>query len=408
VLWTRLFLPFAGGYFLSYLYRTINAVIGPGIADELALGAGAIGLLTSTYFLAFGAVQLPLGVLLDRLGARRVEAALLLVAAAGAVVFAGGHSLAELALGRALIGVGVSACLMAAFKSFAQRFPPEQMASLTGWIMATGGVGALVSTVPLEAALVWLSWRTIFFVLAALTLAAAAWIFVAVPDDARSGKHESLATQLAGVGAIFSNRHFWRFAPLGMLVTGGFMAVQSLWSLAWLMQVNGYSRAQAAAHLAAMGSAMLVAYLAIGLSATRLARRGVPPVMLLGGGLGLSLATLALIVGEASPHTLLLWVAYGAFSSFGTLAYSQTAAGFPLALSGRANTAFNLLVFAGAFSLQWGIGVTIDVLLGAGYRAADAQRIAFASLLALQIVAYVWFIVAGRRHRGARPDAGAA
>ena len=84
-LWLRLFLPFAAGYFLSYLYRTANAVIGPVLARDLGLGDNALGLLTSTYFLAFGAAQLPLGMLLDRFGPRRVEAALLLIAAALAV-----------------------------------------------------------------------------------------------------------------------------------------------------------------------------------------------------------------------------------------------------------------------------------------------------------------------------------
>jgi sugar phosphate permease len=91
MLWVRLFLPFAGAYFLSYLYRTANAVIGPVLSKDLALGAGSLGLLTSAYFLAFAAAQLPLGMLLDRFGARRVESGLLLIAAAGAVVFALGQ-----------------------------------------------------------------------------------------------------------------------------------------------------------------------------------------------------------------------------------------------------------------------------------------------------------------------------
>ena len=84
----RLFLPFAAAYFLSYHFRTANAVIGPVLSDEMSLGAADLGLLTSAYFLAFGAAQLPLGMLLDRFGARRVESALLLIAAAGAAVFA--------------------------------------------------------------------------------------------------------------------------------------------------------------------------------------------------------------------------------------------------------------------------------------------------------------------------------
>jgi len=136
-LWLRLFLPFAAGYFLSYLYRTANAVIGPVLARDLGLGDNALGLLTSTYFLAFGAAQLPLGMLLDRFGPRRVEAALLLIAAAGAAAFAWSDTLSGLAVGRALIGLGVSACLMASFKAFSQWFPPERQASLTGWIMAS-------------------------------------------------------------------------------------------------------------------------------------------------------------------------------------------------------------------------------------------------------------------------------
>lgn len=107
----RLFLPFAFGYFLSYLYRTVNGVAGPLLSHELGLADADLGLLTSTYFLAFGAAQLPLGLALDRFGPRRVEAGLLLIAALGAVIFAAASSLTELAIGRALIGLGVSACL---------------------------------------------------------------------------------------------------------------------------------------------------------------------------------------------------------------------------------------------------------------------------------------------------------
>jgi hypothetical protein len=112
------------------------------------------------------------------------------------------------------------------------------------------------------------------------------------------------------------------------------MAVQSLWSISWLMQVNGYTRAVAADHLAGMSIAMLIAYLLTGLLATGLARRGIKPVMLLIAGVGCSLLTLALIATEALGQTHFLWIAYGTFSSFGTLAYSQLAAGFPVASLG--------------------------------------------------------------------------
>lgn len=395
MLWLKLFLPFAGAYFLSYLYRTANAVIGPVLTAELALGAGSLGLLTSAYFLSFAAAQLPLGMLLDRFGARRVESGLLLIAATGAATFAIGKSIGDLTFSRGLIGLGVSACLMAAFKAFSLWFPADRQASLTGWIMTSGGLGALAATAPLEAALQVAGWREIFVGLAGLTLVVAIWLFLSVPERTDGAKPEPLAAQWAGVRQVFASAHFWRFAPLGLTLVGGFMAVQSLWSVSWLMQVNGYARAVAADHMAGMSAAMLIAYLLIGLLATGLARRGIKPLMLLAAGLGLSLLTLALIVTQAVEHTYLLWIAYGSFSSFGTLAYSQAAAGFAVALSGRANTAFNLMVFVGAFGVQWGLGLLIDLLQAQGQTAAMAHRNALLALLGAQLAAYLWFLLAG-------------
>lgn len=394
-----LLLPFAAAYFLSYFFRSANAVIGPELAQDLGLSAGDLGLLTSTYLLSFCLAQLPLGMLLDRFGARRVEAALLLVAAAGATMFALADSMAGLAIARAIIGLGVSACLMAAFKAFSQWYPPERQASLTGWMMTSGGLGALAATAPLEALLHISGWREIFGVLALATVASAAWLFFGIPEKpASTTTHapETLAAQWRGVRQIFASRHFWRFAPLGLTMTGGFMAVQGLWSMSWLMQVNGFSRAIAADHLAAMSLAMLFTYIGIGLLSTRLARRGIPPVRLFAGGVGLSMAMFGLITFEALPNTYLLWVAYGVCAGFGTLGYSQTAAGFPLHLAGRATTTYNLLVFAGGFGAQWGMGLLIDLLTQLGQTDAGALRVVFILLLALQTAAFLWFLISPR------------
>ena len=397
MLWIRLFLPFAGAYFLSYHFRTANAVIGPVLSQELALGAADLGLLTSAYFLAFGAAQIPLGMLLDRFGARRVEAALLLIAATGAALFACGQGIATLAIARGLIGLGVSACLMAAFKSFSQWFPLEKQASLTGWIMTAGTLGALAASAPLDAALHVSSWRVIFFILAGLTLLMAVWLFFSVPEKAGTPRPTPLAAQWVGIRQVLASRHFWRFAPFGCAQIGGFMAVQSLWSSAWLIHVNGYSRSVAADHLAAMSVAMVVAYALIGLLSTGLARRGVGAIYLLTGGIGLALLSLLLIITQASEQHYLLWVAYGVFSSVGTLAYTLTAAGFPVALSGRANSTLNLMVFVGAFALQWGMGGVIDWLLASGHSAQIAHRDAFLVLFAVQLTSFAWLFVSGRK-----------
>jgi MFS family permease len=398
-----LLLPFAAAYFLSYFFRSANAVIGPELAQDLGLSAGDLGLLTSTYLLSFCLAQLPLGMLLDRFGARRVESALLLVAAVGAALFALADDMAGLAIARAIIGLGVSACLMAAFKAFSQWYPPERQASLTGWMMTSGGLGALAATAPLEALLHLSGWREIFGVLAIATVASAAWLFFGIrekPTGSVAHTPEGLAAQWRGVRQVFASRHFWRFAPLGLTMTGGFMAVQGLWSMSWLMQVNGYSRAIAADHLAAMSVAMLFTYIGIGLLSTRLARRGIPPVHLFAVGVGLSMVMFALITFEVLPNTYLLWVAYGICAGFGTLGYSQTAAGFPLQLAGRATTTYNLLVFAGGFGAQWGMGLLIDLLTHLGQSEADALRVVFFLLLALQTASYLWFLISRRSTTG--------
>lgn len=405
VRWTTAVLPFAGAYFLSYLYRTANAVIGPVLQQELSLSAGEIGLLTGAYFLAFAAAQIPLGMLLDRFGARRVESALLLVAAAGAAAFAAGTSPAGLAAGRALIGLGVSACLMAAFKSFSGTFGTERQASLTGWIMSSGGLGAVAAGAPMDAALRLTGWREVFLALAAATVAGSGWIFLRAPEERRPAAPEPLGAQWRGVATVFRSERFWHLAPMSVVFTGGFMAVHGLWATGWLMQVNGHPRDVAADHLTAMSVAMLVVYVAIGLLAAPLARRGISSVHLLLCALPLAWAALLAIAYEASAHTQLLWIAYCTFSCFGTLAYSVTAREFPLALAGRANTALNVLIFVGAFALQWGIGALVDLLRTRGLDTAAAHRGAFAALLAVQSVAWLWFAISMRRAAGASTTA---
>ena len=105
----RIFLPFAFGYYLSFLYRSVNAIIAPGLIHDIGVNAASLGLLSSAYFIAFASSQIPLGIILDRMGSRKVGAGLLLFAALGAVIFSRSDSLLNLIVGRALIGFGVSA-----------------------------------------------------------------------------------------------------------------------------------------------------------------------------------------------------------------------------------------------------------------------------------------------------------
>ena len=390
-LWRRLVPAYAAGYFLSYGLRSINAVIAPELMHDLGITSTGLGLLTSTYFLAFGLFQLPLGLLLDRFGPRRVEAALLLVAAAGCALFGLGTTLMTLVVARALIGLGVSACLMASFKAFSQWSTLERLPALTASIMIAGSLGALSASVPAEAALPILGWRGIFHLFAALLVVTAGFV-MRLPDHPDSQPAESFKKQVQTLGQILRDRVFWRFAPQGCVTSGGFMAVQGLWAVPWIMEVNGASRTDAAAALFLMGSAMLVGYVFIASCTSWLVRRGIKPMTLLRAGLGMSLLVqLAIILNLAAPNWL--WPLLGLTFSLGTLAYSQLSAAFPVSYSGRVNTAFNLMMFAGAFGLQWGIGATVEAFAASGLARADAFRYTFALLLASQALAFGWFLL---------------
>jgi MFS family permease len=404
-----LYLCFAAAYFLSYLYRTVNAVISPELTTSLGVSASSLGLLTSAYFVAFAAMQLPAGMLLDRFGPRRVEPVLLTLAGCGALAFAASESLDGLVMGRALIGAGVSVCLMAPLKGIATWYPAERQASLAGWMMVAGGLGALASTAPLAAALSVVSWRGIFVGLAVATFAAAVAILLLVPDTPRQAQRASLGQQWAGVRSIFRSPRFWWLAPLGSLSMGSFMAIQGLWSVPWLMQVNGYGRAVAADHLLLVGIVVLGGYLGLGFFATALARYGVGARHIFAFGFGLNMLMLALIVSGALSSTYLAWALYGLGSAANVLGFTVLSEGFPPELTARANTALNLFTFTASFAMQWGIGLVADAA-GAtfGVDAAGGLRFAFSLVVIAQALAYAWFAYGWRRHASVASIAGVA
>jgi len=392
VLLLRIFLPFACGYFLSYLYRTVNAVMAPNLATDLGLDPSALGLLTSAYFIAFASAQLPLGVLLDRFGPRRIEAVLLLFAALGSLLFARGESLAELVIGRALIGFGVSACLMAAFKAFVEWFPRRQLPLINGIQMASGGFGALSATAPVEYLLSVTDWRGIFTGLSMVTLIVALLVWLAVPDKPVTVRPASLKDQGRGVWQVFSSPVFWRAAPWATLSQATFLSLQSLWSGPWLRDVGGLDRGPVATVLFWTAGAMVLGYVLMGMIAERLSRAGIRPMAVAGAGMLLfMLCQMAMVLGWRLPP-MLLWTVFGFSGTSGILVYADLSQRFPSQLAGRVNTGLNLLVFVVAFCAQWGVGAVINLWPNTlvGY-APDGYRAGFGLLLSLQVLTAMWF-----------------
>ena len=397
----RVFLPFAAGYFLSFLYRTVNAVLAPELLRDLGMGSSSLGLLTSTYFIAFASFQLPLGVLLDRFGPRRIEALLLLVAALGAFCFSRADSIAQLIIGRALIGLGVSACLMAAFKAYTQWFTADKWPLVNGLQMAAGGVGALAATSPVQWMLQWTDWRGVFLGLALLTLLVAALVLFVVPDKQAKGSGERFDEQLLGIREVFTSFRFWRVAPLTAFSQAAFFAIQGLWAGPWLKDVVHLEAKAVVAMLFWIAVAMVAGFIGLGALAGRLQRLGVSVLTSAVAGMGLFMVVQVLLIAGPAEWTSPLWLCFGFFGTSGIISYASLSQSFPVHLAGRVSTAVNLLVFVAAFAAQWIIGVIVGWWpeLGKGQFAAPGLRVGFAFILAFQVCALLWFFFAGRRSR---------
>jgi sugar phosphate permease len=402
----RIFVPFALGYFLSYLYRAINAVIAPNLTADVDLNAADLGLLTSTYFLTFAFFQLTLGVLLDRFGPRRTEAVLLLFAATGAFVFASAHSTAGLIVGRALVGLGVSACLMAAFKAFVLWFPSRRLPLVNGLQMAAGGLGALAATTPVEAALQVTTWRGVFMGLGICTLVVAGLIFLIVPERRREVSVTSFTEQIRGIGQVFTSSVFWRIAPWTVMAQAAFLSILGLWVGPWLRDVAGLERGTIANYLAFIAMAMIAGFVLMGAVAERLSRRGVQPMRVAGIGMVVSLLMQAILMLGWRNMALPTWMLFGFFGTTSIIPYAVLSQSFPAPLVGRVITGLNLLVFTTAFACQWGIGVLINLwpTTSTGGYAPPAYQAALAMMLALQVAGLIWYLVSAGRSSLRRPS----
>lgn len=372
--------------------RSINAVIAPDLIREFGLDAASLGLLTSIYLLIFALFQLPVGLLLDRFEPRKVNAALLLIAVAGVAVFAQSRSLTGLLVGRALMGLGVAACLMSGLKTFVTWFPSAKLPAVNGWMFAVGGLGAMTATVPVETALQFTDWRTVFSVFGvALTIAAAAIVLLVPRHDSSAGSG-GFGEQLAGLRSIFAHRRFWNQAPLLMLSTGGLIGVQTLWAGPWLKDVSGLSRPAVATHLLLIAGTLIAGHILIGNIAYRLTRRGVKLVRIAAIGMLAFILAEALIVLNPALPPAVMWAAFGFFGPSGVLCYAAMSQSFPSALAGRVNTALNLMVFSAAFGVQWGMGVIINLWPAHDGYPPQAYQAALACLVALQLLAFAWFM----------------
>jgi MFS family permease len=386
------FLAFAAAYFCSTLVRAITATLSPVLTQDFSLKASDLGLLAGAYFFGFAAMQLPLGRWLDRYGPKRVILYFLSFAVLGCVAFSMASSFAWLLAARVLVGMGVSACLMAPLTGFRRWLDGPTLLRANSWMLMTGSLGMLASTLPVQWLMPLTGWRPLFWLLAILILLCMAVIAWIVPASPRATATASAEASSATYAQVWKSRYFQKMSPLGFFNYGGLIAMQTLWAGPWMVRVAGYTPLDSATGLFYLNGCMLVTFWGWGMLSPWLLSRGWSPERLIAWVVPLSLLALTVNIAGGSATGWIGWAFFFVFSSVLGLAQPAIGMAFKPSLVGRALSAYNLIVFAGVFVVQWGIGLLIDAFKALGMSDIDSFQAAMGVFLCCCIASYAWFI----------------
>jgi MFS family permease len=392
----HVFVPFALGHYLSCLLRNVNAVLAPYLVGTMQLTPGELGLLTSAFFFAFALVQLPVGIALDRHGPRKVQLALMLVAACGAFMFANGQSFAQLVLARAVIGFGLGGCFMSAMKALSTSIAPGRLPSVNGYLIAVGGLGAASGTTPIRLALQFTDWRGLFTALGALIACCA--LLVALLAPRAGARCRGRTPTIQSVFEVYRHPVFRETAALVLVPHMVFFGVQGLWVGRWLSDVARLPDAAVAWLLYLGMAAVIFGAIATGMITEWAARRGIKPLDVAAVGVALFVLVQLFVIVDYAPSLRLLSVLFTLVGSITGIEYTIVAQNMPRELTGRASTCLNLLIFIGAFLVQAGFGQLIGQWQpdAARHTPAAAYRLAFALLVMAQLPGLVRYFLRRR------------
>jgi predicted MFS family arabinose efflux permease len=314
----------------------------------------------------------------------------MVVAIGGCVAFSLAGGFTGLLVARLLCGVGVSACLMAPLTGYRHWLEPPAQLRANSWMLMTGSLGMVASTLPVQWLMPRIGWRPVFWIVAAGIAFASIAIAGSVPRWDVGGRDG--ASSPPSYSQVWRHAYFRRMAPIGFFNYGGMIAIQSLWAGPWMVRVTGLDAAQAAEGLFVVNVSMLATFWSWGVVNPWLQRRGITTDKLIAGGVPLSLAVLAWIVWAGPQAGAVAWALFCVSSTFVSLAQPAVGMAFPSLLAGRALSAYNLVIFAGVFIVQWGIGLLVDGFGALGWDTIAAFRGAMAAFLACCVFGYAWFM----------------
>ena len=387
-----IFLVFALSYYISNLLRAITATISPNLISEFDLSAGDLGLLGGGYFLGFAAVQIPLGYLLDNKGPKKIVSYFLLIAVLGMISFSLSENFITLLISRILIGIGVGACLMGPLTAYRIWYQDETQQRANSWMLMVGAIGMLSSSLPVQFFLPIIGWRMIFITLALLTIFCIILIIFFIPNWNKANI-QSNAKDNGSLKEIWSDKFFKSLVPMGFFNYGGLFAIQTLWAGPWMIKVSGYTPEQSANGLFLIYFSLLISFLSWGYLVPKISKNVSDAIRLLKFGAPLNLIVLAFIIYLGPKAGAYHWAFFAVSSVFLSLTQPAVGMAFSLSNAGKALTSFNLLLFIGAFALQWIIGVIIDLTINLGYSEISGFRFAMIFFLLTSFFSYLFFLI---------------
>ncbi|MDC0948904.1 MFS transporter [Gammaproteobacteria bacterium] len=371
-------------YFLSELLRNINSVVAPRIQSDMNLSSGEMGLITSVFLLAVAMMQLFSGIFLDRYGNKKTVSFFLVIASLGAFLFSLGD-LKYLYAGRFLLGIGVAACWTAAFNVNNILWDKNSLPTANGLIIGLAGIGAMVSTYPLQVFLNYVSWQDTFRHLSALILIVSA-IILLTPSErkTKSDDTSTIRDNMRGYYRVITSDAFIAIGPLSIICQGVWLAYQGLWAGQWITKINGIDEKETSIILLALACSVIVGNITIGPFLSRFINHR--------SGLAHSICVICAIFVISQILVLInvfgdlfVWVVFGATVSGSILGYAYLSSEIDNQYSGRALSLLNLLATMAGFFIQYFVGYLEEV-----FAYEHGYKISLITLITIQVIAVIW------------------
>lgn len=378
-------------FFLSQFYRVSNAVIAPLLIQDLSLDTKAIGLISASFFYAFAITQIPISLLLDKLGPRSMMSALSLIGVIGALIFSLADSLTVGVTGRALLGVGMACNLMGSYKLLTLWFSPRIFASLAGIFVAFGTIGNMVATTPLVILVEQMGWRSGFQLIALVNLLLTLLFYIIVRDRPLQSTIDSnlpatgmdIGQAISNLRVLFKQKDYWIISFATFARYGIFAAFQALWAGPYLMEVIGLSALTAGNLILLLNVGMILGSPFWGTLSDRLFKTH--KWVIIGGSISIALTIIILAkIPVDTPLTALglLFFCFGFFNATGILMYPHIKELMPAEMSGAAMTGINFFTMIGPAVFLQGLGTLMQTLYPAASRGPEAFYAAFIVCLA--------------------------